>query len=54
LIYDLNMGNLFTRVSEIMDKIYEDSVFSVDKEEELAKLLKERFEDCYKKSLEVC
>jgi len=37
-----------------MDKIYEDSVFSVDKEEELAKLLKERFEDCYKKSLEVC
>ena len=44
------MGNLFTRVSEIMDKIYEDSVFSVDKEEELAKLLKESFEDCYKKA----
>ena len=44
------MGNLYTRVSEIMDKIYEDSVFSVDKEEELAKLLKESFEDCYKKA----
>ena len=45
------MGNLYTRVSEIMDKIYEDSVFSVDREEELAKLLKENFEDCYKKAL---
>lgn len=50
-IYDLNMGNLYTRVSEVMDKIYEDSVFSVDREEELAKLLKENFEDCYKKAL---
>ena len=29
------MGNLYTRVSEIMDKIYEDSVFSVDREEEI-------------------
>ena len=45
------MGNLYTRVSEIMDKIYEDSVFSVDREEQLAKLLKESFEDCYKKAL---
>ena len=45
------MGNLYTRVSEVMDKIYEDSVFSVDREEELAKLLKENFEDCYKKAL---
>ena len=44
------MGNLYTRVSEIMDKIYEDSVFSVDREEQLAKLLKESFEDCYKKA----
>ena len=33
------MRNLYTRVSEIMDKIYEDSVFSVDREEQLAKLL---------------
>jgi len=45
------MRNLFTRVNEIMDKIYEDSVLSVDKEKELAKLLKESFEDCYKKAL---
>ncbi len=45
------MGSLFTRVNEIMDKIYEDSVFSVDREEELAKLLKENFEDSYKKAL---
>ena len=45
------MGNLYTRVSEIMDKIYGDSAFSVDREEELAKLLKENFEDCYKKAL---
>ena len=44
------MGNLYTRVSEIMDKIYEVSVFSVDREEQLAKLLKESFEDCYKKA----
>ena len=44
------MGNLYTRVSEIMDKIYEDSVFSVDLEEQLEKLLKESFEDCYKKA----
>ena len=44
------MGNLYTRVSEIMDKIYEDRVFSVDREEQLAKLLKESFEDCYKKA----
>ena len=28
----LDMGSLFTRVNEIMDKIYEDSVFSVDRE----------------------
>ena len=46
----LDMGNLYTRVDEIMDKIYEDSVFSVDREEQLAKLLKESFEDCYKKA----
>ena len=39
------MGSVFTRVNEITDKIYEDSVFSVDREEELAKLLKENFED---------
>ena len=45
------MGNLYTRVDEIMDKIYKDSVFNVDREEELAKLLKESFEDCYKKAL---
>ena len=45
------MGNLYTRVSEIMDKIYGDSAFSVDREEELAKLLKENFEDCHKKAL---
>ena len=45
------MGNLYTRVDEIMDKIYKDSVFNVDREEELAKLLKENFEDCYKKAL---
>ena len=44
------MGKLYTRVSEIMDIIYEGSPFSVDKEEELAKLLKESFEDCYKKA----
>ena len=44
------MGNLYTRVSEIMDKIYEDSVFSVDREEQLAKLLNESVEDCYKKA----
>ena len=44
------MGNLYTRVNEVMDKIYEDSVFSVDREEKLAKLLKESFEDCYKKA----
>jgi len=44
------MGNLYNRVNEVMDKIYKDSPFSVDKEEELAKLLKESFEDCYKKA----
>ena len=44
------MGNLYNRVSEVMDKIYKDSPFSVHKEEELAKLLKESFEDCYKKA----
>ena len=44
------MGNLYTRVSEIIDKIYEDSVFSVDLEEQIKKKKKNSFDDCYKKA----
>ena len=44
------MGNLYTRVSEIMDKIYNNNSpgNATALEEELAKKLKESFEDCYK------
>ena len=44
------MGNLSKRVNEIMDNIYDNkSPFNATSlEEELAKKLKESFEDCYK------
>ena len=44
------MGNLSNRVGEIMNKIYEGGPFNAETEEQLAKLLKESFEDCYKKA----
>lgn len=52
-IYDLNMENLYKRVNEIMDKIYNNNSpgNATALEEELAKLLKEDFEECYKKAL---
>ena len=47
------MGNLSNRVNEIMDKIYNNNSpgNATALEEELAKLLKEDFEECYKKAL---
>ena len=44
------MGNLCIRVNEVMDKIYNNNSPSnaTALEEELAKKLKESFEDCYK------
>ena len=44
------MGNLCNRVNEVMDKIYDNNSPSnaTALEEELAKKLKESFEDCYK------
>tara|TARA_B100000989_G_scaffold276916_1_gene237496 strand:- start:416 stop:700 length:285 start_codon:yes stop_codon:yes gene_type:complete len=47
------MENLYKRVSEIMDKIYNNNSpgNATALEEELAKLLKEDFEECYKKAL---
>ena len=44
------MGNLCNRVNEVMDKIYNNNSPSnaTALEEELAKKLKESFEDCYK------
>ncbi len=47
------MGNLYTRVDEIMDKIYNNnSPFKATAlEEELAKKLKESFGESYKKAL---
>ena len=44
------MGNLYTKVSEIMDKIYNNNSpgNATALEEELSKKLKESFEDCYK------
>ena len=44
------MGNLRNRVNEIMDKIYNNNSpgNATGLEEELAKKLKESFEDCYK------
>ena len=43
------MGNLCIRVNEVMDKIYNNNSPSnaTALEEELAKKLKESFEDCY-------
>ena len=47
------MGNLCNRVNEVMDKIYNNNSpgNATALEEELAKLLKEDFEECYKKAL---
>ena len=47
------MGNLYTRVSEIMDKIYNNNSpgNATALEEELAKKLKESFGESYKKAL---
>ena len=45
------MSKLSSRVGEIMNKIYEGGPFNAETEEQLAKLLKESFEDCYKKAL---
>ena len=47
------MGNLYTRVDEIMDKIYNNNSPSkaTALEEELAKKLKESFGESYKKAL---
>ena len=44
------MGNLRNRVNEVMDKIYNNNSpgNATGLEEELAKKLKENFEDCYK------
>ena len=44
------MGNLRNRVNEVMDKIYNNNSpgNATALEEELAKKLKESFEDCYK------
>ncbi len=44
------MGNLRNRVNEVMDKIYDNNSpgNATALEEELAKKLKESFEDCYK------
>ena len=44
------MGNLCIRVNEVMDKIYNNNSpgNATALEEELAKKLKENFEDCYK------
>jgi len=44
------MGNLCNRVNEVMDKIYDNNSpgNATALEEELAKKLKESFEDCYK------
>ena len=44
------MGNLYTRVSEIMDKIYNNNSpgNATELEVELAKKLKENFADSYK------
>jgi len=46
------MGNLCNRVNEVMDKIYNNNSpgNATALEEELAKKLKESFEDCYKKA----
>ncbi len=44
------MSKLSARVGEIMNKIYEGGPFNAETEEQLAKLLKESFEDCYKKA----
>ena len=46
------MGNLRNRVNEITDKIYNNNSpgNATALEEELAKKLKESFEDCYKKA----
>ena len=44
------MSKLSSRVGEIMNKIYEGGPFNAETEEQLAKLLKESFEDCYKKA----
>ena len=47
------MGNLYTRVSEIMDKIYNNNSpgNATALEEELAKKLQENFGESYKKAL---
>ena len=47
------MGNLYTRVDEIMDKIYDNNSpgNATALEEELAKKLKESFGESYKKAL---
>jgi len=49
----LTMGNLYTKVSEIMDKIYNNNSpgNATALEEELAKKLKESFGESYKKAL---
>ncbi len=49
----LDMGNLYTRVNEIMDKIYDNNSpgNATALEEELAKKLKESFGESYKKAL---
>lgn len=49
----LDMGNLYTRVDEIMDKIYDNNSpgNATALEEELAKKLKESFGESYKKAL---
>ena len=46
------MGNLCNRVNEVMDKIYNNNSpgNATSLEEELAKKLKESFEDSYKKA----
>ncbi len=51
-MYINKMGNLNTRVNEIMDKIYNSNGPSnaTELEEELAKKLKENFADSYKKA----
>ena len=51
-MYINRMGNLKTRVNEIMDKIYNSNGPSnaTELEEELAKKLKENFADSYKKA----
>ena len=52
ILYNNKMGNLNTRVNEIMDKIYNSNGPSnaTELEEELAKKLKENFVDSYKKA----